>query len=283
MATSAFQIQYRQQLIDGFEQRESLLRMSATTEYVNKGGSAVFCVADSNSAEASTRGLNGNIPYRSQNLNQNTATLQEWHDLVRLTGFNIFASQGDQVAQMQKDSVGVINRKIDDIIIDQLETITANTGAAGTMSFETFLHSHTILQNNEVPNDGQINFVITPAAFAYLAQTTEFASADYVNVRPVQDGQTAFDDSEKLYKWLNINVIVHPRLPGAGTAAEKCFMYHRSSIGHAMDTGGMQTFVNYDEEQDYSYARCSGYMGTKLLQQSGGVVINHDGSAYAAS
>jgi len=184
---------------------------------------------------------------------------------------------------MQKDSVGVINRKIDDIIIDQLETITANTGAAGTMSFETFLHSHTILQNNEVPNDGQINFVITPAAFAYLAQTTEFASADYVNVRPVQDGQTAFDDSEKLYKWLNINVIVHPRLPGAGTAAEKCFMYHRSSIGHAMDTGGMQTFVNYDEEQDYSYARCSGYMGTKLLQQSGGVVINHDGSAYAAS
>ena len=44
----------------------------------------------------------------------------------------------------------------------------------------------------------------------------------------------------------------------------------------------IQTAVGYDEEQDYSFARASAYMGSKLLQNTGVVIINHDGSAFAA-
>jgi hemin uptake protein HemP len=43
----------------------------------------------------------------------------------------------------------------------------------------------------------------------------------------------------------------------------------------------MASPVGYDEEQDYSWARASAFMGSKLLQNSGVVVITHDGSAYA--
>ena len=82
---------------------------------------------------------------------------------------------------------------------------------------------------------------------------------------------------------MDVNWIVHPNLPGKGTNAEKCFMYHRSAIGHAAATEGMNTAVGYDDEQDYSYARCSVYMGTQILQNSGVVVMNHDGSAYVAA
>jgi len=79
MAASAFQNQYRQEFVKGFEVHVSLLRDAVTTEAVIKGNTAIFLVADSGSATAVTRGINGMIPARADNLTQNTATLAEWH------------------------------------------------------------------------------------------------------------------------------------------------------------------------------------------------------------
>jgi hypothetical protein len=282
MANSAFQTAYRQEIIAGFEQRQALLRRTVTTESMIKGGSAVFLVQDSNSATAVNRGLNGKLPYRSNNLTQSTATLKEWHDPVEITGFNIFASQGDIVTQMQKDSIGVINRKIDQDIIAQADTFTNDTGSATTMSLELFLYAKTILGNAEVPADGRICAVLSPAAMAYLHQTTEFGSSDYVSGKPIQTGKAFYDDQVKVYDFLGVKVIEHPNLTGAATSAEKCFMFHESAIGHAVDTKGIQSYMDYDEKEDLSWVRNTVYMGSKLLQQSGGVLINHDGSAFAA-
>jgi hypothetical protein len=106
-------------------------------------------------------------------------------------------------------------------------------------------------------------------------QTKEFASADYVNNKP-------FESNLTMFRWAGVNWIVHPNLSGKGTNAEKCFMYHKDAIGHAADLAGLSTAVGFDEEQDYSFARATGYFGSKLLQNRGVVVINHDGSAYAA-
>lgn len=275
MAESAFQIQYRQEFIHGFEQSQSLLRNTVTTEAVIKGNQATFLVADSGDAEAVTRGLNGLIPGRADNLTQNTATLVEWHDKPIKTGFNIFASQGDQKRIMQMTSMAVINRKIDQDIIGELETATQDTGAAQQASLDLAMYARTILGNNDVPLDGNICGVITPAFEAYLMQVKEFANADYVNNKP-------FSNQLTMFRWANINWIVHPNLPGKGTSAEKCFIYHKSAIGHAFDTAGMQNTVDFNKEHNYSYALCTWYMGSKLLQNAGVVVVNHDGSGYAA-
>lgn len=275
MAETAYQVQYRQEFIAGFEQRQSLVRHSVTTEAVIKGNQATFLVADSGSAEAVTRGVNGLIPARADNLNQYTATLVEWHDLVRRTSFNIFGSQGDGRRIMQETTMAVVNRKIDSDIITELNTATQDTGAAATGSLAMAMYALTILGNNAVPMDGNIFALITPAMLAYLMQTKEFASADYTGNKP-------FDGSPMTFKWAMVNWIVHPNLPGKGTSAEKCFMYHKSAIGHGANTGEMQSAVGYDEEQDYSFARASIFMGAKLLQNSGIVVMNHDGSGYAA-
>lgn len=275
MSDHAFQTQYRNEFIAGFEQTQSLVRNTVTTESQIKGNQAVFLVADSGDATAVTRGLNGLIPARADNLNQYTATLVEWHDLVRKTRFNVFASQGDQRRIMQLTTMGVINRKIDQDIIAELSTGTQDTGASKTADLSLVMRALTILGNNAVPLDGNISALITPAFHAYLMQTKEFASADYVNSKP-------FTSSLTMYRWAGINFIVHPNLPGKGTNAEKCFVYHKSAIGHAVDTAGLDTPVGYDAEQDYSWARASVFMGSKLLQNSGVVVINHDGSAYVA-
>lgn len=275
MSDTAFQVQYRQEFIAGFEQRQSLVRNTVTTEAVIKGNQATFLIADSGAATATTRGTNGLIPARADNLTQTTATLAEWHDLVRKTGFNVFASQGDQRRIMQETTMTVINRKIDQDIITELATATQDTGAAATASLSMVLYAKTILGNNAVEMDGNIFALITPAFDAYLMQTKEFASVDYVNNKPFANGMT-------MYRWAGVNFIVHPNLPGKATAAEQCFMYHKNAIGHAVSPGDIQNAVGYDDEQDYSYARCSTYMGSKLLQNSGIVVMNHNGAAYVA-
>jgi hypothetical protein len=281
MADTAFQTQYRQEFVAGFEQDQSLLRNTTTTEAVIKGSSAVFLVADSGGASAVTRGVNGMIPARADNLTQNTCTLSEWHDLVRKTGYNVFASQGDQRAIMQKTTMGVLNRKIDSQIITELNTATNDTGAAVPGSLSVVTKAQVILGNNSVPWDNWITLLCTPAMLGYLRQAPEFSKADYVNKKPYESGPD-WRDQPVAYRWDNMLIIVHPNLPGAGTVAEKCFMYHKSAIGHAANTAGMETPVGYDEEQNYSYARASLFMGAKLLQNSGVVVINHDGSAFAA-
>ena len=271
MADNAFQTQYRDEFIAGFEARQTLLRQTVTTDGNVEGNQYVFLVADSGGAAAVTRGTNGLIPARADNLNQYTATLAEWHDLVRRTRFNIFASQGDGRRIMQQSTMSVLNRKIDADIIAQLTTGTQNTGSATTFSLALTMNALAILGNNAVPFDGSITCVITPKAYAYLMQVREFASAEYVNNKP-------FEGQLLMFRWAGINWIVHPNLPGKGTAAEQCFMYHKSAIGHGCDMASVATAVGYDEEQDYSFARATGFFGSKLLQNSGVVIINHDGS-----
>ncbi len=221
MADTAFQIQYRAEAIAAFEQNQSLLRDTVTTEAVIKGNQATFLVAGSGDADAVTRGVNGQIPARADDLNQYTATLKEWHDLVRKTGFNIFASQGNQREIMQRTTMGVINRKIDSDIFTELNTGTLDTGAVQTASLGLVLRAKTILGNNKVPFDGNISAAITPAFEAYLLQVAEFSNADYVTRKPVESGETAFKDAAGFYRWLGINWIVHPELPGVGTSSTR--------------------------------------------------------------
>jgi hypothetical protein len=151
MADTAFQTQYRDEFIAAFEQRETLLKGSVTQEAVIKGNTATFQVAGSGGATAVTRGVNGLIPSRANDRTQLSATLQEWHDLVRETGFNLFASQGDGNRIMQEGTMAVINRKIDADIIAQLDTATVDTGSAATGSLSLVMKAWAILGNAEVP------------------------------------------------------------------------------------------------------------------------------------
>lgn len=282
MSDTAFQTQYRQEFIAAFEQHQSLLRDTVTTEAVIKGNQAVFLVSGSNDSEAVTRGVNGMIPARADDNSQNTATLNEWHDLVRKTGFNVFASQGNQRAIMQMTTMAVLNRKIDSQITDILNTATVTIGSSSTLpSISLTQNARVKLTNASVPWDSNITLLCNPAYLAYLEQADEFSSADYVNMRPYANDDPSWRDQPMAYRWRSMLIIEHPNLPGKGTSSEKNFVYHKNAVGHAMDTSGMQSPVGYDEEQDYSWARCSAYMGGVMLQTAGVVEVTADGSAYA--
>lgn len=281
MADTAFQKQYRQEFIAGFEVNQTLLRDAVTTEVQVKGNEAVFLVADSGGAEAVTRGVDGNIPSRADNLNQYTAKLVEYHDKVKKTGFNIFSSQGNQRAIMHKTSMGVINRRIEKSILTELANATNNIASA-TATVAYAVKALTILQNNDVPNDGNIWAIISPAFLAYLMQTKEFASHDYVRKTPIEN--TPFwGDRPGFYDWLGVKWIVTPSVTGTGTNAEQCYMFHKSAIGHAAPAELIMTASDYNGEDDYSWTRTSVYEGAKILQNSGILKMIHDGSAYVTS
>jgi hypothetical protein len=282
VASTAFQTHYRQEFIAGFEQRQSVLRDCTTTEAVIKGNTATFLIADSNAATAVTRGVNGKIPNGVDNLTQTSATLLEWHYKPVVTSFNIFASQGDRNAIMQKNAMAVINRKIDQDIIDQLDTATLTTGAAAPASVRMVNKAIAGLGNNGVPMDGNIHAVITPAFLSYLYETTEFTSADYVSKQPFENGP-AWADKPGYWDWHGVKWIVSNQLTGVGTSSAKCYMFHKSAIGHAVNSAGMDVVLGYNDEDDYSFARVSIYMGSKLLQNSGVAQMLHDDSGMDIS
>lgn len=280
---TAYQTQYRDEFIAAFEARATLLRETVTTDAVIKGNQAIFLVAGSGGAAAVTRGANGLIPARSDDNTQNTCTLQEWHDLVRKTGFNIFASQGNQRQIMQMTSMGVMNRKIDSQVITVLNTGTVTVGAASaTPTVSLFQNARVKLSNASVPWDSNITFCCQPSYLAFLEQAPEFANAEYVDIKPYSgsDNNPSWRDKPMAYRWRNCLIVEHPNLPGKATASEKSFLYHKTAVGHAANTGGISTAVGYNDEQDYTYARTTCYMGALLLQNAGVVVFTTDGTIY---
>lgn len=277
MADAAFQTMYRQEFVAGFEKRQSLVRHTVVTETEINGKEATFLVADSGGATAVTRGVNGEIPTRPDNLNQFVATLQEWHDVPERTNFNIFASQGEGRKIMQHTCMAVINRKIDNDIHDALANATTTWGAAAVATLILVSKAKTILGNNFATHDAPVFALITPAFHGYLMGIKEFASSDYVDMKPFEGV-----GKDRAFSWYGVNWVVDADLPGTGTASATCFMYSQNAIGHACDNESIKTHVGYDEKNDSSWARCTVYMGSKLLQNSGVVKMLHDDSALSA-
>jgi hypothetical protein len=177
---------------------------------------------------------------------------------------------------MQSTTRKVLNRRIDADIIGALDTATNNLGAATTVSLAVVGKAITTLAENEVSTEEEDKMwaVATPAVRGYLMQTTEFNSADYVEVKYLNGG------AARVKRFAGFNWIFHPNLTGVGTSSEKCYFFHRDAVGSAFDSGeGLNTAIGYNDEQDYSYARASSFTGAKLLQQSGIVQFLHDASA----
>jgi len=278
MAVEAAMIQYKQDFIPAFEQKQSLLKLTTTKEMVSSGNQATFLVSGNASDVAVTRGTNGLIPYGNPTNSQVTATLVEKHAPYELTGFNVFASQGDQIKIMRDESIAVINRDIDLTLLAELANATQDFGT-GTASLSTILGAQAILGNSDVDVEDEDNMfaVISPAFRGYLLQTTEFASGDFVEMKPFGG------PARKMFRWAGINWIVSSRVTGIGTASEICYMYHRKAIGYAINIGEEKIATGYDEKQDISWSRASVFHGPKILQNSGIIKITHDGSAFVAT
>lgn len=283
MASTANMQVYVKEFIAGFDKTQSLLRDTVTTKTMGEGISATFVTNNTSGIDAVTRGSNGLIPSQQLDLTQNTATLVPWHTKLTSNDFNAFTNQADVVQMMMAGAQAAINKKIDSDIHTVLAEATNDTGSATAGTFDLIVKAITIAQNNQVPNDGNLTLLATPALIGKLMSTPQFTSADYIDTRTVAGNTVAWGDKRGFYKWMGLKIIVDSGLPNLGTNSEKCFLYHKSAVGQAIRMGEKEVAMGYDEQDAYSYVRVSTFTGAKLLQNSGVVVINHDGSSYAAS
>lgn len=268
---TVMQTLYSKEFVSAYEQKQSLLRGTVTTEGDIKGDNFIFIVEGA-ADEAVTRGANGNIPYASDDQTSATCQLKEYHHLARKNNFNIYSSSVPQRLSMQRRGIVSINYRTDQLIITQLATTTyaANGGSAiAGMTIGGLLEACAILDENKVPDDGERYGLLTPMAWAHAMKIEQFASGDYVPDKPFM----------KYVEWRNWNGVKwcrHPNLPGVTTSSASCFVYHKASCGHGLNMGDMTTKVGTNDEQDYSWARTSAYQGSKALQVAGICKIVHN-------
>lgn len=279
MAVQAAVTLYRKQVVALFETRKALLGTATTKEFMSNGQSAVFLVSGSDGGVAVTRGQNGDIPYGVGSNTQVTATLVEKHAAEALTGFDVFASQGDQTAQMKKNTLAKINREIDLQVLGELANATQDFGT-GVLTLETILGCKAILGNASVDTEDADNLfcVISPAAEAYMLQMTEFSSSDYVDVKPLSGGPV-----RKYRRWAGINWIVSNLVTGVGTSSELLYMWHRDALGYACNMSEAMVDADFNREQQRSWSLATIYHKAKILQNTGIIKITHDGSAFVAT
>ncbi len=279
----ALMTMYRDEYIAGFERGGSLLRKCVTTEYMKKGNAVVFLVADTGSATANNRGSDGLYPARVNNNNQTTLTLSDYTDLPRMNDFDIFSSQGPQRAIMFKGSQIVIGRAVDDLILTALDTGTlGNSASASTDALGMFYHGIAALGYGNALDmtGGDLTLVCSVGFYANLAKTKEFVNIQYVEEKRLVNG---IPTPMKFTRFMGVNIIVHNGISGAGTASEKCFMFHRDAVGHAIDKDTFNPLFGFNEEQNYSWVRCTTYQAAAKLQNGGIIQLLHDGSAYATT
>src|ERR1051325_5341514 len=239
---------YKDQFIEGFEQRQSILRQAVTTDTESRGGSVYFLVADSGGAVAVTRGSNGLIPVQDDNQTQVQLTFAEAHHLIRRTGFDIFKAQSNQLQIMQNAGMATINRKIDRIILDAAETGTVTLGAVGTFSKTVANQIVTKLANAHAGEDteGMLYGVLSPAAWAYASDITSFANSLYSKTGGnMQDGIPVMG---KWVYWEGIYWTRHGGLTGLGTNACTCAVWHKAAVGHAIANGTIDAVIDRNRE-----------------------------------
>lgn len=267
------QTKFAMEFTEAYEQKQAWVRGTVTTEGEVNGDTFVFII-ESTADVAVERGANGNIPYANDDQASTSATLREYHHLARKNRFKIFSSSAPQRVSMARRGVVSINNKTDQLLLAQMDTTTYNTngGTASANSIARMIEVIAILDENYVPDDGERYGLLTPRGFAQALKINQFASSDWVADKP-------FMKVTQWRQWGGIKWARHPNLPGKGTNAASCLVYHKYAVGHALNKGDIQTKVGENEEHDYSWARATSYQGAKLLQMGGVVRLKHDDTA----
>lgn len=269
--------QYQDEWITSFQRGETYLKDCVTKETVTQGNSAaVFPIAGVSSGMVS-RGANGLIPTRGATDRQVTFTLKERHTLENQTNFNVFTSQGAKLRQvMQTRSRMDAYREIDDEIIATLQTATNEFRSGAAQSITYGMVTDAVSDLWELDAGMGVCFVWTPKSWAKLFKIKEFASADYVDSKPIMG------DAMRPRVWNNATHFMHTGLPGKGTSTAKNYAFAKAAIGHCVSPEGIDVDADFNREQAYSWDRATIYHTAGVLQQEGLIEITTDDTEVIA-
>jgi len=213
---------------------------------------------------AATKSRHGNLPVMNVDHTNVECTLGDYYasDYVdKLDELKINIDERQIVASSAAYSLG---RKSDDLILTAADS-TSNTITESSTDGLTQAKINTVFEyfgTNDVPDDGERYFVISPAGWVDLLGISAFSDADFVGPDdlPYKGGMVA-------KRWLGFMWMTHSGLSISSTI-RKCYAYHRSAIGMASGQD-VTTEVNYVPEKAAHLVTAMMSQGSVLIDTTG--------------
>ncbi len=254
--TNLFQVEYQRDVHHVFQKQGSYLKPTVRTKSNVVGTSTKFNKAGKGSA--STKARHGVVPPMNADRSQITCTLEDWYAGDWFDDLDSAKTEVDEKMVIAKQGAMALGRKVDELIIDQLDT-TSNSGTSWTLTSAQTVENSALtmletLWGNDVPNDGQIYCVVTPRAWNQLMKVESFNNADYVGA----DGQSFREGpamGTKFKDWNGAKWQMHTYLTENGTSASsrKIYAYHKTAVGFAMAKNAKNVAANDAVDADVQW------------------------------
>lgn len=226
----AFINQYNRDLHHEYQLQSSLLRSAVRTDGMVNGTLIRF--QKIGALRMGSKGRNGEIPITNPAHNHADATMLDRYvrttiDVLDTRKMNVDARAGYLQSMALSGAY-----ETDQIIINAMSSGATNyTGTyAINLTRATCLYASEFLDGRKVPRDGMRFCAVTPHQFSALMTIDEFKRSDYVGPDDLPYKRVG----DQIRTWNGIHWMVHPDLPGAGTATAKCYAWHRSAVGHGI-------------------------------------------------
>lgn len=258
----AFVKQFESEVHMAYQRMGTKLRNTVRIKNNVKGSSTTFQKVGKGTA--GTKSRHGNVPVMSIDHTPVECTLADYYAADYVDKLDELKINHDERNVVTQSAAAALGRKTDDLIITAMDG-TSNTVTEGGTTGINQTKINTVFEyfgNNDVPDDGQRYFCVSPGGWTDLLGITAFASADYVGSDdlPYKGGMVA-------RRWMGFMWFTHSGLPVASNI-RKNFAWHQTAVGHASGAE-VSTELNYIPEK-------VAHLGTSYMSQ-GSVLIDTTG------
>lgn len=260
MATStnaAFIAQYSNEVKQLWQQTDTRL-MDTLRVHKNVVGST-YNFHKMASVVANTKTRDAEVTALDPTASQVQATLADYYAAIYIDKLDELKTNANLRGEYAKNTVGAINRKVDDVIITELVNATTTTATAtGGLTFAKILECLTALNVNDVDPEKRV-LVIGAKQISEALAIQQLTSSDYQSVQAIMNAGVG---NALGFKWIMSN-----RLPIA-TQNRTCFAYNGDSIGLAVGQD-VTSEVNYIPERVAYLTNTYVSLGAKIIDNLG--------------
>lgn len=262
-----------------YERAQPLLKQTVNTNGIVNAKTVTFDYFGT-TGRGKQRQRDGALPYTRPDTYQVETDLIEHYEPYIIDSFDEFRNNPTIRQGYMRKSAAVVNREIDHVILDELDTTTTEYSASaqdfGSKAFH--LNWITSLYDNDVDPNSEIYGIITPKAYAQMKTIDEFVSSDYVDIKAFVEGAPPIGQAKR---WNGVRWIVHTGLTSKGTALAQCYLYEKNAIGH-MDDGSPTFLAGYDDKNDQHFCWSRARHCAKAILTRGISRAYHDDAAAVA-
>ncbi|MBL4837659.1 MAG: hypothetical protein JKY34_08770 [Kordiimonadaceae bacterium] len=210
------------------------------------------------------------------------------HDHVDCPIEDDYAGEWIDEADMRKTNVSeksnatsaaamAMGRLTDQYLIDALEQSAPQVIAAGgtAMTRSKIVEGVEILNDNEVPDDGNRFCLLTPRSWSKMLEIKEFVEAETVGA------MFPYLKNTEARRYLNTTFISHGMLTGKKTSTAQNIMFHTSAIGMVEGKSISQKW-SWENQHDSWFLNTSMSLGAVRIDDEGVVVIGSDDTVAIA-